>query len=333
MAKNKPNPDDQLAPEQFPRMNKDFYATKPWEYFNARNHLLMLAAGASDQLYEIAREGVSYRGLNYQEKPGEGKEDSAEAKEAWEKFVMAESEVLLHHASETLLRLYLAHEPLPACPWLEVARVRSPGDFKRMLEERFLGDLSQNERRQRVAKVFFGTTDRTDVEPMPPEEDWNEGLDNIEAFLVYFARHFIAADVYNALKHGLAVRPGEASTQIDDGKLIKAEGPSIEYLSLRRNAGDRTRWHRSFTWIRPDHSMGLVYLAARLIESLWGIARLRYVKEPAGEINLWTKPSYEDAMKRLEEGEQAGVFVDSMHMELLYYIDPDAPEGPREEAA
>ena len=82
MAKSQANPDHLLAPEQFPGLNKAFYATKPWEYFN-----------------------------------------------------------LLHHASEALLRLYLAHEPLTACPWLDMARVRSPGKFKQIVEARFLRDL------------------------------------------------------------------------------------------------------------------------------------------------------------------------------------------------
>jgi hypothetical protein len=69
MPKDKPNPDHLLAPEQFPELNRAFYATNPWEYFNYRNHLLMLASGANDRLMEIAQQGVSYKGLTYQEKP------------------------------------------------------------------------------------------------------------------------------------------------------------------------------------------------------------------------------------------------------------------------
>lgn len=67
MAKSKANPDHLLAPEQFPELNKAFYATKPWEYFNYRNQLLILAAGAGDSLEEIATQGVSYKGLTYQQ--------------------------------------------------------------------------------------------------------------------------------------------------------------------------------------------------------------------------------------------------------------------------
>ena len=250
-----------------------------------------------------------------------------------EKFVIADSEALLHHASETVLRLYLAHEPLKPCPWLEMARIRTPGEFKQMVEDRFLKDLPRQERRARVAQVFFATTERTKLKPTPSEEDWNKSLDNIEAFLIHFAQHFIEADVYSSLKHGLAVRPGEAAFQFDDGELIKAEGTWIEYLSLRPNSDGQRRWHRSTTWIRPDHSMGLVYLAGRLMQSIWSIAKLRYLRERPECVHSWLTPLYEEVTRRLSEGEDAGVFVDTMHMPLLYYRDPEAVEPPQQEAA
>lgn len=323
MAKGKSSPDDLLAREQFPGLNQAFYATKPWEYFNYRNHLLMLAAGAADRLYEIAQDGVSYKGLTYKEDADrEGAEDDNHAVKAQGNFVIADSEALLHHASETLLRIYLAHERLDPCPWLEMARVRTPGQFKQRLESRFLGDLPQDKRRELTARVFFGTTDRRNLTPTPSDEDWTKGLDNIESFLVHFAHHFLDADVYNALKHGLAIRPGDAATQIDNGDLLKAEGPAIEYLSLREDADGQLRWNRSTTWIRPDHSMALVFLASRLMESLWSVARLRYLDERPEGLNLWTTPAYEDVTQRLDEDEGARVFIETMHMELGYYVNP-----------
>jgi hypothetical protein len=333
VAKGKADPDHLLAPEQFPELNQAFYTTKPWEYFNYRNHLLILAAGAGDRLEQIAEEGVSYKGLTYKEGLDQDAADEVQAQVTRENFVIAESEALLHHTSETVLRLYLAHEPLKPCPWLEMARVRSPGDFKQMLEARFLKDLAPEERRERVAQVFYGSADRSNMTPTPTQDAWNKGLDNVEAYLVHFAQHFTDADLYNALKHGLAVRPGDAATQLDDGELLKAEGPAIEYLSLRRNSGDQRRWHRSTTWVRPDHSMGLVYLAGRLMESLWSIARFRYLNERPEAVNPWRTPLYEDVTRRLAQGEDAGVFIDSMHMELLYYIDPESEEPPRRDAA
>jgi hypothetical protein len=79
--------------------------------------------------------------------------------------------------------------------------------------------------------------------------------------------------------------------------------------------------------------MGLVYLAGRLMESLWSIAKLRYLNERLDRLNLWTSPVYQDVTQRLAEGEEAGVFMDSMHMELLYHIDPEAEQPPQRGAA
>lgn len=323
VAKEKQNPDDLLAPEQFPDLNRSFYATKPWEYFNYRNHLLMLVAGAADRLVEIAEDGVTYKGLTYRENPGEEKEeDGDQAEVAKENFVIADSEALLHHTSETLLRLYLAHEGGKPCPWLELAGVRTPGQLKEMLEDRFLGDLTVRERRARVASVFFGVDSRRRLSPTPPEDDWKMGLDNIESFLTYFARHFLDADIYNALKHGLAVRPGDSATRVGDGALLSAEGPAIEYLSLRNDPSGKRRWHRSTSWIQADHSMALVYLASRLMESIWRIARLRYLGEQPEGLDLWTTPTYGEVIQGLAEGEGARIIVDTMHVELAYYVDP-----------
>ena len=318
----KSDPDDRLAPEQFAGLNEAFYATRPWEYFRHREQMLLLAAGASDALLKIAESGVTVGRLQYELKLTDD-ERGVDA-ENRSRFVIAESEVLLHHVSETLLRLYLAHEPLPACPWLDVARVRAPAKFKRQVEERFLRDLDRAERRRRVALVFFGSDDPAGVSPQPSQSDWDDGADNIEAFLCHFAHHFLEADIYNSLKHGLAVRPGDAKVQLGDGELLKAEGPSIEYLSVRESTDGRRRWCRSTTWIDVDRSISLVFLATRLIESLWGIARARYTGELPESIGLWTKPKLEDVMNDLKPGESAKVVVQSTHMELVYYAEPDA---------
>ncbi len=43
---------------------------------------------------------------------GDARQEEQDAEDR-ERFLLADSEILLHHASETLLRLYLAHEQLP----------------------------------------------------------------------------------------------------------------------------------------------------------------------------------------------------------------------------
>ena len=110
-------------------------------------------------------------------------------------------------------------------------------------------------------------------------------------------------------------------TQLGDGSLLKADGPAIEYLSLRPDDSNRTRWNRSTHWIELDRSLALTYLATKLMESVWAIARYRYLLEKPDHLDAWVKPSYADVMKRIDdEGEI--VVVEAMHVELDYYASP-----------
>jgi hypothetical protein len=300
-------------------MNRKFYATRPWEYFRHRQRYLMFAAGAPEKLLDIGREGVKVGRLNFTltDDPDGGEQDEEDR----QRYVLAESEVLMHHASETLLRLYLAHEGLPGCPWLEMARVRSPGDFKKRVEKRFCRDES-DAHHSSLAPVFFGGDQREKLTPTPPADEWDQGIANVESFLRYFARHFLDADVYNALKHGLAVQAGEYKMQLDDGELIKAEGTALEFLSLQRDHHGRQRWNMTTRWIEFERAMSFVFIATALIESIWDIGQWRYLSERPESINKWLKPTYKELSNRLEAGQTSGIFMDTAHMQLLYYEPP-----------
>jgi len=318
----KPSPDDLIASEQFPGMNRSFYGTRPWQYFRQRQRYLLLAAGAPEKLCEIGREGVKVGRLAF--KLTDDPDGGVEEEENRKNYLLAESEVLMHHVSETLLRVYLAHEGLPACPWLNMARVRSPGEFKQRVEKRFIrSDVDEN--RSALAEVFFGADQREKITPTPDAEVWEQGIANIESFLRHYARHFLDPDSYNALKHGLAVRTGDYGMQLDDGDLIKVQGTALEFLSLRRDKHGHQRWNMTTRWIDVDRTMSFVYLATALIESIWNIARARYLGELPSSINAWGKPDYREVADRFKGGQESGVFVDTMHVELLYY-NPRRPQ-------
>ncbi len=209
-----------------------------------------------------------------------------------------------------------------------VARVRGPAQFKKLVEDRFLSDLSRDERHRRLQRALFGTSTRSAIEPNPPVEIWESGGDNIEAFLVHYARHFLDADIYNALKHGLAVRPGRSMTQLGDGSVLRADGPAIEYLSLRRQQDDRPRWNLSTHWIDVDRSLVMTYLATRLIESIWTMARFRYLGEKPASLNAWAQPAYSDVLKHFGGEGKGGIMLETMHVELDYYSGPhDLPDA------
>ena len=318
------DPDRLLAREQFPRLNERFYSSRPWEYFRVREHALLLMAGASEQAAAILQEGVEVGKLRVTLPCAADEQEAAEGKQAVERYVLTESVALMQHAVETLLRLYLAHEVLPECPWLELARTRTPGAFKRLVQERFAGDLPESERRARVAAVFFGSRER-DAEGAMPEQVWLDGTANLEAFLYHFAREFLDADIYNSLKHGFAVQAGDSLMQLGDGELLKADGPAVEFLSIREDEHGYRLWNITTRWIEVDRTIAMTFIATQMMESIWNIARARYLRDLPVQVRPWTHPTFRDAMNRLEPGQDSAVFVEQGHMPLTYYIDPNGP--------
>ena len=286
-------------------------------YFRQRLQNLVVLAGVPEKLRAIVQEGIQYGQVQYGEiatDDANREADEAQLAEDQRRFVISEAEGLLHHVSETLLRLYFAHEGLPACPWLEIARERHPGDFKRKVDQRFLSRIPSDQRRAKLAPVFHGAAERTAFGDDLPEADWTQSLDNIESFLVHYAQVFLEPGVYNAAKHGLAVRPGESMVQLGESDLLKQEGPSIEYLAERKDSDGQRRWGRATKWIDVERTIGFIYMATRLIEAIWGIGRGRYV-ETADRfaVAFFHKFGAPDLLPK------EGVTLGQLHIPLLYY--------------
>ena len=120
----------------------------------------------------------------------------------WLGFVAVEGEVLLHHTSETLLRLALAHVPLadtavPDAPWLVLARERSFNEFKARVREQFLVE-DDLEVRRAAMEVLSAR------HPVGDDEASRRRLDELGRYIAYLARVFLDADAYNAAKRGFA---------------------------------------------------------------------------------------------------------------------------------
>ncbi|HEX2469533.1 MAG TPA: hypothetical protein VHK05_02995 [Candidatus Limnocylindrales bacterium] len=162
-----------MAPENYASLNDQFYASRPYEYFITRMGNLLLVAARNEELDDLFDAGVSFGELSMgggssARTPEERDESAASAR----RFVTAESEVLAHHAGETLLRSYLAHESQPPCPWLEISRTRVPREFKSLVEARFgdAGDPADPEHLAGIARVFHGTDDPSTFKPKPPRK-------------------------------------------------------------------------------------------------------------------------------------------------------------------
>jgi hypothetical protein len=229
-------------------LNVAFYSVEPHDYFQTRLELLMLAAADSDAIFAAFQKGLEYGALKMggpeTNAPGDAEVDAARTA-----FVTADAVNLLHHISETLLRLYFAHRPeegkFPASPWLEIAQEVTPGEFKRRVALRFDGGSELDDaRRAEVTATFYGSTDPPCDTPEEADR-LRASVDEIERFLHHFARYFLdEAKLYNAMKHGLAIRPGVSSmhlkTPADAGRLARGESPLISVDGLPSNTSPAT---------------------------------------------------------------------------------------------
>jgi hypothetical protein len=274
-----PDPNDDVA-ARIKGLNVDFYRLDPVNYFLFRLRNLLLAAGRGLELERMLIEGVEV-GVFAMSVPEGSKVESLdeEQKDEQHAFVTLETEVLLHHVSETLLRLYLTHEHRPPCPWISLSRERSPRRFKNKvlgLVER----LQTPEGEESLAQVLLGNTDRTVFgNSAPSDEEWTELIDNTRLWLSWFARYMLDGDVYNAAKHGLGVYPRRTgvTVEIDGKELARASGPSLEFLQSVRLEGEQGReWRRTTKWVHWDRLFGAIHIGCQLIDRLWTVARYQY---------------------------------------------------------
>ncbi|MFJ3439880.1 hypothetical protein ACIPM2_01670 [Streptomyces sp. NPDC086081] len=289
-----------LAVEQYPDLNREFYSSDPVTYFRNRYYLLLLAASKADQLDQLLANGVSYEGITAQSELTEPTDEDERLHQA---FLITEAEVLLHHASEALLRLYFAHEDLPECPWLEIARLTKFSEFKRRVAQ--LRDHSIP--REHIGRIFLGSV------PDQHDDERQLLIGAIERLLRIVARRTLEdAHLYNSSKHGLAVVSGPASLTITSdqtGASFDSSGPSISFLEL---SGDRTKWCRTTRWLPAQQSLWLTNLVITEMRALWEIARARYTEVEISGVDA-IRP------EALNELQASAAPVRRVSMPLKYY--------------
>ncbi|MDP9452601.1 MAG: hypothetical protein M3P97_04240 [Actinomycetota bacterium] len=129
-------PDPEMD-ERYRRLNESFYSSSPALYFEQRLNSLLVMAADDPEYGDRLHRGLTIVGETFTVAPSERVESQLSEKQL-RQFVTSETQVLLHHAAESLLRLYLAHEAhLSPCPWLSIASL-SFKQFWRAVDDRFV---------------------------------------------------------------------------------------------------------------------------------------------------------------------------------------------------
>jgi hypothetical protein len=297
--------DRDLTEEQFPFLNEQFYTSHPAAYFRKRLQLLILSAGAADEIAQLLAQGVRYEKLIAQFEPTDGQREH-------QAFLSTEAEVLLHHASEALLRLYFAHTGVPPCPWLECARLRSFSTFKARVAKLRSTRLTPDERDD-LARVFIGIVpDQSDVEAI-------KAINTIERLLRTIAARLLDdGNFYNSAKHGLAVIAADVSLAVGDETgvpFVGSQGPSVAYLEVREKPNEPKRWHITTRWVSARQAMWLTCLVINEMASLWSVAKCRYAGVEISGVEVIT----DEALNAVLAGEFAlGQSITRFSQKLQY---------------
>ena len=264
----------------FGPLNGQYYQEEgPDDYILGRLYALVAVGGSTDGFMDLIAPGVEFRGARISLQKAVGEDDEAAAREQNQRFldhyVRIEVHSLKHLAIETLLRLFLGHRNLPPCPWLEISRMTSPGEFKRAVRSAIV-DAATEELDRDVGQLFFAS-DR--LQGRLTDDDL-EAAKNLAAFMRRFASGWLVeAKSYNSTKHGLTAIPGDAVFELGPvgEELTKVgEGDSLAHLTSKRKGSSERHWSLTTRWIRPSEAMGTIVIVRLMLTSLWSIARCRY---------------------------------------------------------
>jgi len=263
------------------RLNGSFYDQDPTAYFRNRVSLLALRAVKGEELADLLgfQWGNLYVGVEGVERTPE------EADDITIRFVVAESQVLLHHAAEAAVRLFLAHAANPACPWLEMAALLNFTDFRDRLDE-LAAPVVPDWVRDGAAWVLLGRS------PGNVDDQAIEVLDPSIRLIRALARRLHEdKNLYNAAKHGMTLVPGVGyfSIRAEDGQpVVEADGTQVMYLERQTASPTEWSWHQTTRWVSPQAALMLTELTLVLMDGIWSGARARYLQEPHKGLKLVT---------------------------------------------
>lgn len=274
--------DDESLRQTWRDLNTQFYAGNPASYFRSRWHLLMLAAGRPADLERLLADGVEYDELTARIELDEAEDPEGERLHL--AFLVTESQVLLHHTSEALLRLFLGHAGRPPCPWVECATLL---DFRVFRRE--VADLTNRRwppaRRADVSRVFLG------CEPRDEDAAWEGAVNASERLLrLLAARLNDDANLYNSAKHGMTVIGGTAAVAVglEGGEAtFGTDGPSIAFLENVWKDKQRV-WRETTRWFSIRQALWLTSLAITQIDALWNVAKAVYTGADVKGVELVT---------------------------------------------
>ena len=277
-----------VSATEWDALNRRFYRMSPHSYLEQRLRSLVLTISDDTDIGELWGKGVAYRAIKISEP-----EPEPAQREDLDRYAALESTVLVHHASESLLRLYLAHEYRTMCPWEALSALTSFREAKAKLSD-LQRQLDDDRRLADVMEVFVYTADSSKF-PGVSDEQWASHRNALRLVISAALEEVLGhAHIYNAAKHGLALLAGEVGMslgEVDDDPVISQRGPALTYLE---RAPD---WQVTTTWVQPERNIALTVLVMDQIRNLWSVAKTHRLGSAPQPFNPLTAEKVEHALQ------------------------------------
>lgn len=246
-------------------------------YFHVRLAVLASLSAHREQVVQWFGEGVAFEDVGVVLPSADGKlvdaDSEAPSIDALDRYIQIETISLLHHAIETVLKLYTGL--VGAANWLHPLMALT--DRRRHLPDFVRDEVTERPLEQMRAQIAELVLGRANV---PDDERELAIIDNTAEILkVLAARWSNFRNSYNAVKHGLVVSVGESAFSISSsqGESIEiGSGPSLRFLTHSNWEDNARQWSVETQWIRPAEASRLISVACSLIDSMWLIAVTRW---------------------------------------------------------
>lgn len=312
--KNRKSANHKLATEQFEGLNKHFYSNYPSEYFLNRFQELVFKLSSSAEYAEF----LNGKKFSYREVSGTIEIASVDKLQEYAKIELEELHI---HCLETFMRIFISRATLSSCDWISIADLSIINYHKYInkFSENNFDDL--NDQMDSVSVIKYALTgSRNGSDGVTPEviSVWRE-------WIVEAAKKLKDIKVYNAFKHGLAVRSNISGihVKIDEDLEIGEHGDVIEIIEKHDN-GDRYVWQQRTEFLNCDRICVEIYLFGNLIHNMIQIGKYIFLKKEIGD-RWYPNEKFTIAevsrlcSKKTESSNDILPSIGSVTMELLYY--------------
>lgn len=308
-------------------INREFYRQSPRDYFERRLYSMAMMAGRPELVRDALADGLSVGAATFHHANWPVHD------ERQRDYLAVESQAILYHAAEAVLRLLIAHYPRDgSSPALNLAAMTSHREFYSKLRSYFV-ESTDDQLDHLIERTIHGFTS---PEGMPTIDDPEftpeaamKGKANLRTLLRYLARLVLEEDyrfINNAAKHGLAVRAGEHGFRIggttpDDRPMVDQSGEALGCLAVVRDrASNQTGVDQVIVWANPVRNVAIIDYVLVVVDSMWSIARNRILDEQQVVVRLFHTHGLETIFNlSRDSGPDAGAglpFLEIPHVRL-----------------